>query len=172
MNEAFCEQDDDLGRSVRPPLLALVTDLKHTGVKLDAVGFQAHLKPHLPFDDQAFAAYLDRIAATGVDIYITELDVDDSSLPDDIAKRDALVAERCSKFLSAAFAVPRVKAVICWHLSDRYSWYKSADWYAGAVRSFGGDPTRPVRTHLADAALRPKAAWTSVAHTMETRPRT
>ncbi len=171
LNEAFCEQDDELGRSIRPSLLSLVTELKHAGVKLDAVGFQAHLKPHLPFDDQAFAAYLDRIAATGVDIYITEFDVDDSSLPDDLAVRDRMVAERCTKFLSAVLAVPHVKALICWHLSDRYSWYKSADWYARAVRSFGGDPTRPVRTHLADSALRPKSDWLSVARAMDARPR-
>jgi endo-1,4-beta-xylanase len=171
LNEAFCEQDDELGRSVRPSLLALVTELKHAGVKLDAVGFQAHLKPHLPFDDQAFAAYLDRIAATGVDIYITEFDVDDSSLPDDVAVRDRMVAERCGKFLEAILVVPRVKALICWHLSDRYSWYKSADWYAKAVSGFGGDPARPVRTHLADSALRPKPAWLSVARAMETRAR-
>lgn len=171
LNEAFCEQDDDLGRSIRPLLLRLVGELKQAGIKLDAVGFQAHLKPHLPFDDQAFAAYLDRIAAAGVDIYITELDVDDSSLPDDIAVRDRLVAERCGKFLTAALAVPRVRAVICWHLSDRYSWYKNTDWYAKAVRRFGGNPQRPVRTHLADAELRPKPAWSAVARAMQARTR-
>lgn len=171
LNEAFCEQDDELGRSIRPSLLSLISELKHAGVKLDAVGFQAHLKPQLPFDDQAFAAYLERIAATGVDIYITEFDVDDSSLPDNIVVRDRMVAERCGKFLTAVLAVPRVKALICWHLSDRYSWYKSADWYADAVRAFGGDPARPVRTQLADGGLRPKPAWLSVARAMETRIR-
>jgi endo-1,4-beta-xylanase len=169
LNEAFCEQDDDLGKSVRPRLLDLVSDLKHAGIKLDAVGFQAHLKPHLPFDDQAFAAYLERIAALDVDIYITEFDVDDSSLPDDLATRDRIVADRCAKFLGTVLAVPRIKALICWHLSDRYSWYKSADWYAAAVAKFGGNPSRPVRTHLADAALKPKPAWEAVARSMQAR---
>jgi len=171
LNEAFCEQDDELGRSIRPSLLSLVGELKQAGINLAAVGFQAHLKPHLPFDDQAFAAYLDRVGAMGVDIYITEFDVDDSSLPDDIAVRDSMVAERCGKFLGAVLAVPRVKALICWHLSDRYSWYQSADWYAKAVGSFGGDPARVVRTHLADNALKPKFAWHSVARAMAARAR-
>jgi endo-1,4-beta-xylanase len=169
LNEAFCEQDDDLGRSIRPRLLTLVSELKHAGIKLDAVGFQAHLKPHLPFDDQAFAAYLERVAALGVDIYITEFDVDDSSLPDDIAIRDRMVAERCEKFLKATLAVPRVKALMCWHLSDRYSWYKTADWYGEAVIKFGGTARRPVRTHLTDTALKPKLAWDAVARAIETR---
>lgn len=169
LNEAFCEQDDTLGRAVRPRLLTLVGELKDAGIKLDAVGFQAHLKPHLPFDDQAFAKHLERIAAAGVDIYITEFDVDDSSFPDDLAERDAKVAERCSQFLSAALAVPRVKALICWHLSDRYSWYKGADWYPKEVASFGGTATRPVRSHLSDSNLSPKPAWQAVAAAINAR---
>lgn len=170
LNEAFCEQDDELGRSVRPRLLKLVADLKHAGVKLDAVGFQAHLKPHLPFDDDSFVAYLNEIAAHDVDIYITEFDIDDEGMPDDIATRDRLVATRCEKFLRSALSVPRVKALICWQLSDRYSWYKDADWYARAVSARGGDPKRKVRTHLADEAFQPKEAWRAVARAIETRP--
>ena len=169
LNEAFCEQDDDLGRSVRPRLLDLVTQLKHAGIKLDAVGFQAHLKPHLPFDDQGFAAYLSQIAALDVDIYITEFDVDDEGMPDDIATRDRLVADRCTKFLTAVLAVPRVKALICWHLSDRYSWYKDTDWYPAAIASRGGDPMRKARTHLADENFKPKLAWDAVARAMQAR---
>lgn len=169
LNEAFCEQNDDLGRSVRPRLLKLIETLKHDGVRLDAVGFQAHLKPHLPFDDAAFAAYLEKIAALDVDIYITEFDVDDESLPDDVATRDRLVADRCEKFLTAVLAVPRVQALICWHLSDRYSWYKSTDWYPAAVAKFGGTGTRQPRTHLTDTRLRSKPAWDAVARALETR---
>lgn len=172
LNEAFCEQDDDLGRSIRPRLLALVSNLKNAGVKLDAIGFQAHLKPHLPFDDQAFAAYLHGIAALDIDIYITEFDIDDEGLPDDIATRDRLVADRCQKFLTAVLAVPRVKALICWHLSDRYSWYKSADWYAAAVAKLGGNPSRVPRSHLTDIAFKSKLAWDAVARAIQTRPKT
>jgi endo-1,4-beta-xylanase len=169
LNEAFCEQDDELGQSVRPPLLSLITELKHAGIRLDAVGFQAHLKPHLPFDDQAFAAYLQKIAALDVDIYITEFDVDDEAMPDDIAARDRMVADRCTKFLSAVLSVPRVKTFICWHLSDRYSWYKDTDWYRTSVARHGGDPKRGPRTHLADEALKPKPAWDAVARVLEAR---
>ncbi|MBI1212601.1 MAG: glycoside hydrolase [Alphaproteobacteria bacterium] len=169
LNEAFCEQDDELGRSVRPRLLKLVAELKHSGVKLDAVGFQAHLKPHLPYNDQAFATFLGQIAALDVDIYITEFDVDDEGMPDDIAKRDRLVADRCEKFLRTILTIPRVKVLICWHLSDRYSWYKDADWYARAISENGGDPTRKVRTHLTDGELRPKLAWDAVARAIEAR---
>ena len=115
LNEAFCEQNDELGNAVRPMLLKLIDELKDKGVKLDAIGFQAHLKPHLAFNDGMFAEYLAQIAERGVDIYITELDVDDSRLPDDIGARDRAVATRCHDFLKAVLAVPRVTAVVSWH---------------------------------------------------------
>ncbi len=166
LNEAFCEQFDELGNSVRPPLKDLVARLKDQGIKLDAVGFQGHLKPYLPFDDTAFAAYLAEIAAMDVDLMITELDVDDSHLPDDAGTRDAAVAARVSQFLDAVLQVPRMKSVICWHLSDRYSWYRHADWYAEMVGESGGTPGRAPRSHLFDADLKPKAAAEAAAETM------
>ncbi|BCW89864.1 Exoglucanase/xylanase [Alphaproteobacteria bacterium SO-S41] len=158
LNEAFCEQDDELGKSIRPLLLNEVKRLQDAGVKLDAIGFEAHLRPELPYDDQAFVAYVAEIAALGVDVMITELDVNDSHMPDDEAERDAQVAARVHDFLGAVLQVPRVTTVITWHLSDRYSWYRGADWYADQVRAGGGTPGRPVRSHLYDDQLQPKAA--------------
>lgn len=166
LNEAFCEQFDELGNSVRPRLKDLVASLKSQGIKLDAVGFQGHLKPYLPFDDAAFAAYLAEIAALDVDILITELDVDDSHLLDDFAARDAAVAARVSQFLGAVLQVPRVTSVIAWHLSDRYSWYRNADWYSEMVEESGGTPGRAPRSHLFDTDLHPKAAAEAAAETM------
>lgn len=123
LNEAFCEQQDALGISVRAGLLKLVERLKGEGVPLHAIGLQGHLKPALPFDDQVFVEFLTRLAGFGVDLYITELDVDDGGMPDDINKRDLMVASRYRDFLKAVLTVPAVKAVITWQLSDRYSWY-------------------------------------------------
>lgn len=169
LNEAFCEQNDEWGTSIRPLLLSLVRELKQSGVKVDGVGFQAHLKPHLPFDDQAFAAYLAEMAALDVDIYITELDVDDSSLPDDVALRDAAVAKRCGDFLTAVMQVPRVKAVISWHLSDRYSWYANTDWYRDQISKFGGQRDREPRSHLFDKDLKAKSAFEAVQRAISAR---
>lgn len=162
LNEAFCEQFDELGNSIRPLLLNEVRRIQDAGVKLHAVGFEAHLKPHLPSDDAAFAAYLEEIAALGVDIMITELDVDDSHMPDDVAVRDDMVAARVRSFLNAVLQVKSVNGVICWHLSDKYSWYQG-DWYADMVAEAGGDRARPVRSHLFDKDLKPKPAAFAVA---------
>lgn len=149
LNEAFCEHDDELGQSVRPLLYDCVRRLKGDGVPLHAVGLQGHLKPHLPHDYDRFADWVAALAELGVRVKITELDVDDSQLPADIAERDAAVARQVSTFLSAVLRVEAVSDVICWQLSDKYSWYGNAGWYPR---------DRAARSHLFDADFRPKAA--------------
>lgn len=159
LNEAFCEQNDAWGTAIRPLLFDFVKRLLGAGVPLAGIGFQAHLKPHLANDYARFAEYASRFAALGLDIHVSELDVDDSSFPDDIALRDGMVAAQVTKFLTPMLAVPRLNSVCVWHLSDRFSWYANTDWFAGEVRKAGGDPRRKPRTHFLDADLNPKPAW-------------
>lgn len=169
LNEAFMEQEDELGLSIRPRFLRLIDEMRQAGVPLHAVGFQGHLKPHLPSDDQRFVDYLHDIARRDLDIYITELDVDDQAFPDDLARRDEMVARRHFEFLSAVLTVPRVKVVIAWHLSDKYSWYATADWHRKEVAARGFNPRRPVRTHILDTEHRPKDAWHGVQRALAAR---
>jgi endo-1,4-beta-xylanase len=159
LNEAFCEQNDDWGNAIRPRFFDFVRHLKDRGVPIGGVGFQAHLKPHLPHDYAGFAEYAARFSALGLDIHISELDVQDSSFPDDIVSRDRLVAAQITKFLTPALKIPRLKSVCVWHLSDRFSWYGNADWYRDEIQKAGGSPGRKARTHFLDANLNPKPAW-------------
>jgi endo-1,4-beta-xylanase len=126
LNEAQTERDDDLGRAVRQGLLRLVSDLKHAGVKLDAVGLQGHLQPQYPYDAGRFIDFVHTLAQQGVDIYITEFDVLDDTFPQDVATRDAMVADTAQKFLTEVLRIPAVKAVITWELADNYSFYTAA----------------------------------------------
>jgi endo-1,4-beta-xylanase len=169
LNEAFCEQDDDWGVAIRPRLFDLVQRLKDQGIKIDAVGFQGHLKPHLPHDYRRFADYLRRFEPLGVSLHITELDVEDSSFPDDVKTRDAMVAAQLTKFLTPVLAVPAVQSVTAWQLSDKYSWYGQAGWHADAVRKAGGDGRRAARTHFLDTSFRPKPAWDALAKAITSR---
>lgn len=157
LNEAFCEQDDELGRSVRPLLYDCVKRLKDEGAPVHAVGLQAHLKPHLPHDYARFADWVASLAELGVGVKITELDVDDSQLPLDVPTRDATVAASVEDFLNQVLKAPAVTEIICWHLSDRYSWYGGADWYP---------KDRKARSHLFDAEMQPKAAAFAAAAAM------
>ena len=93
---------------------------------LHAVGLQGHLQPRYPHDPGRFAEFLHALAERGVDIYLTEFDVRDDTFPDDIAARDAMIAETAEKFLNNVLRVPAVKVVIAWELADNYSFYTDA----------------------------------------------
>jgi endo-1,4-beta-xylanase len=159
LNEAFCEQNDAWGTAIRPRLYDFVRRLLDAHVKIDGIGFQAHLKPHLPHDYPRFAAYAAQFSALGLDVHISELDVEDSAFPNDTAVRDQMAAAQIAQFLKPVLAIPRLTSICVWHLSDRFSWYATVPWYGDAVRRAGGDPRRPVRTHFLDANFKPKPAW-------------
>ena len=124
LNEAQCDNDGDWGRSIRPLLAGLVDRLQHAGAPLHAIGLQSHLQPKFPRDYAGFARYIADFGAKGLEIYISEFDVDDAALPDAPNERDAAVASLASDFLSQTLLVPAVKLVATWQLSDRYSWYR------------------------------------------------
>ncbi|MBV8474391.1 MAG: endo-1,4-beta-xylanase [Hyphomicrobiales bacterium] len=125
LNEAQCDNDHEWGRSIRPLLANLVDRLLDAGAPLHAVGLQSHLQPQWPHDYAAFADYVSGFGAKGLEVYVSEFDVNDASLPDDIAERDRAVAALAGEFLAATLRVPAVKMVVNWQLSDRYSWYRS-----------------------------------------------
>jgi endo-1,4-beta-xylanase len=160
LNEAQTERDDALGLAVRADLLKLVADLKQSGVKLDAVGLQGHLQPQYPHDPGRFNEFLHKLADLGVDIYITEFDVCDDVFPDDIAARDAAVAQTAQQFLEPTLRHPAVKALVTWELADNYSFYRSM------AKSKNPLSTRLPRPLPYDDQYKPKPLWAAIAHTL------
>jgi endo-1,4-beta-xylanase len=152
LNEAMTERSDEIGKTIRAGLLQLVDRLQDRGVRLDAVGLQGHLLPDRPYDDHGFADFVAELATRRVDIYITELDVDDSGFPLDVAARDEAVAGRYRDFLRAVLAIPAVRMVITWQLADSSSWY-----YHGALESHPSASRLP-RPLPFDDRLQPKPA--------------
>jgi len=103
--------------------LDLVRRLLDEGVPLDAIGMESHLSPKFrsEYDRDSLLEFMHTIKAMGLDIYITELDVDDSIFPDDFAKRDKGVADYYHMYLKDVLSVDAVRTVITWELSDRYT---------------------------------------------------
>ena len=126
LNEAWTERADRVGLAVRRSLLKLIDHIQDRGIRLDAIGLESHLFPAVAWDAGSFADFLHAIGERHLDIYITELDVDDASFPADHAACDADVARWTSTFLATVLAVPAVKIVQTWGLSDRYTWYRDA----------------------------------------------
>ncbi|NVI92975.1 endo-1,4-beta-xylanase [Actinomadura sp. BRA 177] len=96
----------------------MVQDFKARGVPIDCVGLQAHLTlGNVPSDMQA---NMQRFAALGVDVHITELDIR-MNTPADSSKL-ATQANDYKKVVSACLAVSRCNVITVWGITDKYSW--------------------------------------------------
>lgn len=158
LNEAFTESGDRLGLAVRAGLLRLVDDLLDAGLRLDAVGLQGHITRGRPFDRDGWRRFLADLASRGVEIWITELDVDDAAFSGTVAERDARVAETYRAVLDTALDEPKVTTVITWELADGFSHY----------RDQRGAEVRPLPF---DRALKPKPAFDAIIAAFEARRR-
>jgi endo-1,4-beta-xylanase len=152
----------------RRVLLGLIDGFKKRGTPIDAVGLQSHLSiaDMARWDEKGFSAFLDELAARGLEVMLTELDCIDKGAPSDSAQRDAAIAGAYKRYLDVALASRTVTTVINWGLSDRSSWVVS-----------GGDPLakrddgqRP-RPLLFDTDLKPKPAYFAIAEALRSAPK-
>lgn len=125
-------------------LLALAIRLKARGVPIDGIGLQSHFTVDAPTMEQ-MKTNMDRIAAAGFDIRITELDVRLADGTPGLATQATIYAN----IMEACRAQPRCKAMTTWGVSDKYSWIPG--WFTG----FG-------RALLFDLNFQPKPAYTSL----------
>ncbi|MFI6150340.1 endo-1,4-beta-xylanase [Streptomyces sp. NPDC051109] len=90
-------------------MYAMVRDFKQRGVPIDCVGFQSHFNNDSPYNSN-FRTTLQSFAALGVDVAVTELDIQGAS-----ATTYANVANDC-------LAVPRCLGITVWGVRDTDSW--------------------------------------------------
>ncbi|MFJ6442253.1 endo-1,4-beta-xylanase [Streptomyces sp. NPDC091649] len=90
-------------------MYAMVRDFKQRGVPIDCVGFQAHFNSGSPYHSN-FRTTLQNFAALGVDVAITELDIQGAP-----AATYAAVTNDC-------LAVPRCLGITVWGVRDSDSW--------------------------------------------------
>ena len=168
VNDYDIELDSPEHEVRRAMLLNLLRRMQHSGTPVDAVGIQAHLTAvgGPPFSPTVLRRFLAEIAALGLTIQITELDVTDESAPADIPARDQLIADTYRRFLDAALDEPAVKMVVTWGLSDRHSWIvrretNETKWRKDKL------PSRPLPF---DANLQLKPAYTAIAEAFAHAP--
>jgi endo-1,4-beta-xylanase len=126
INEYGLEAQTPAAAVKRLALLALLRDLRRRNVPVHGIGLQAHLQAGQQngrYDE--LVGFLKQVQALGLEIQITELDVDDRQLSGDPALRDRLVAAEYDSFLAAVLSNPAVRQVTTWGLSDRYTWLNS-----------------------------------------------
>lgn len=126
---------EQAGAPHRDGVLKLLERLRRKGVPVNALGIQGHIgagnqdgiagRAFDARDERAWRAFLREVTGMGYRLLITELDVHDAPLPADIAKRDAEVAALGRAFLDVTLSFQEVNAVLCWGLSDKYSWLQN-----------------------------------------------
>ena len=164
LNEYGFENDPGAARK-RADFLRLIGRLKDSGTPIQAAGLQAHLLQNNPrwaeFDATAYSKFLGELAAMGLQLFVTELDVNDTAFPQDARTRDAAVASVYRDYLGVALAEPAVKMVTTWGLSDRTSWID---------RAYPRDDGAHARPLPLDAGYRRKAAWEAIGKAFDAAP--
>ncbi len=133
-------------------LYALVKELKARGVPINGVGFQAHLTRRGVPD--GFKANLERFAALGLDVAVTEADVA-LTVPAESAALRAQ-ARAFGDVTEACVALARCRSLTFWGFTDRHSWISATQ------------PGRGAAT-LLDEQLRPKRAYRAVREALRRR---
>ena len=162
-NDYGLEYDTPADEAKRVAVLKLLKQLKSRGVPIQALGIQSHLEAHeTRFNPQKFRAFLKQVAALGLKIMITELDVSDQKLPENPAVRDRIVAGVYEDYLSAALSEKAVTTVVVWGITDRISWLSTQNPRAD------GAAIRPLPL---DANLNRKLVWNAIARAFDRAPK-
>jgi endo-1,4-beta-xylanase len=106
----------------RDAVLAMVRRMKATGVPIDAVGVQSHLKADLAPPGQELQSFVREMAKMNLQVFVTELDVADRKVPGTVRERDAVVAKVYLDYLTMMLAEPNVNVALTWGITDRYTW--------------------------------------------------
>ncbi|MEV4563221.1 endo-1,4-beta-xylanase [Nonomuraea sp. NPDC049419] len=124
----------------------LVSSLRQQGVPVDCVGFQGHLAIQYGFPND-LQQNLERFAALGVQVRITELDIR-MQMPRNSSK-DATQATYYRNVINACLAVTACAGVTIWGFTDKYSWVPD---------TFGGEGAALIY----DENYQQKASYTAV----------
>ena len=105
-------------------LVALARSIVDAGLRIDGVGLQSHFFFGGDPDWELYRTTMRRLAALGLEVYVSELDVPVGP----VADRFAVQADRYRKATEACLAEPACTQLFIWGLDDSESWL---DWFLG-----------------------------------------
>ncbi|MFP5228386.1 MAG: endo-1,4-beta-xylanase [Acidobacteriota bacterium] len=146
----------------RGQVMMLVRRLQARGVPIDAVGIQSHLTA----GDKAgpgLIRFIRELGRMNLQVFVTEMDVNDRRLAEPVAERDAAVAKTYRDYLVPVLSEPNVTALLTWGITDRYTWLNSR---AHAARTDG----KPERSLPFDYDYNPTPAFLAERGAIGARP--
>lgn len=162
-NDYDLAQDTPANEAKRKAVLQLLTTLKDQDVPVQALGIQSHLtaNPSGDYEWGGFDRFVAEVERLGLQLFITELDVNDRALPGSVAERDSGVAHLYRSYLDAALRHPSFKDLLTWGLTDQDTWLN------GFRRRSDGLPQRPLPF---DGDLRPTPVFNAMLDSISAAP--
>ncbi|POR44141.1 1,4-beta-xylanase [Methylobacterium sp. V23] len=121
-NENDLELDADWIDQRRTMVLRTLEGMRRRGVPIRRLGLQGHLYAKHPLNQDKLRRFLTEVAALGLAIEVTELDVNDRTYPADLGARDRAVSDLARRFLDVVLDEPAVLNVLTWDITNRNTW--------------------------------------------------
>jgi endo-1,4-beta-xylanase len=121
-NDYGIELDTPEQVTKRGQVLLLVRRLKARGVPIHALGVQSHLQADGPQPGAGLQSLIRECAKLGLEVYVTEMDVNTHSLPGGPEAQDAAVARVYKNYLGMVLAEPNVPVALTWGITSAHSW--------------------------------------------------
>lgn len=121
-NDYGIEEDTAEQTEKRAQVMLLVRRMKARGVPIDAVGVQSHLEAGNPMPGAGLRDFVRELRQMGLQVFVTELDVNDRKINGTMQQRDAAVAQVYRDYATLMLAEPNVTALLTWGITDRYTW--------------------------------------------------
>jgi endo-1,4-beta-xylanase len=156
-NDYGIELDTAEQTAKRGQVLLLLRRMKARSVPIHAVGVQSHLQADGPQPGEGLKSFIREAAQLGLEVYVTEMDVNTHSLDGGPDAQDAAVARVYRDYLGMVLAEPNVPMALTWGITSAHSWL-NASTQPWALRPDGARQ-RPL---LFDDDLRPTPAFFAV----------
>ena len=121
-NEYDIELDTPEQIEKRGQVMLLLRRLKARGIPIHAVGVQSHLKADGPQPGAGLVDFVRQAAKMGLEVYVTEMDVNTHSLEGGPEAQDVAVARVYRDYLSMMLAEANVPVALTWGITSARSW--------------------------------------------------
>lgn len=139
---------EELGKK-SDAIYKLVKELRQRNVPIHGVGFQMHTSIKKPPNSEAVSANIRRLGELGLEVRITEMDVQVNNVNKPMAEKLAAQAKIYGEIADICLKAPNCNALTTWGLADRFSW----------IPEFFNRPDAPL---LFDNFYQPKPAHNAI----------
>ena len=131
-NDYGIETDRPADSEKRAQVLSLLRRLKARNVPIHAVGVQSHLYAAGGQPGTGLQSFIREAGKMGLEVFITELDVNCHGLDAGQGERDVIVAKVYRHYLDLVLAEPNVPIALTWGITSERTWLNQpfADSYA------------------------------------------